>query len=251
MQKSRLFILFFLLSLCATVYGKDPVWDKANQAYSQGQYARALDGYLSIERKGKVSADLYYNIGNTYFRMKRIGESVLYFERTLKIEPQHRDAKYNLEIARSKTIDRIEAVPNFFLFSWWNAVGNCFHPTTWGILSLLLFICLGICVLGLIYNPSIQIRKWSFWVGSVSGFLLVASVLFAYQTRSKYFDDSEEIITQTVVSVKGSPDSRGTDLFLLHEGAKVVRTDKVSHWKKIQTADGNEGWVEGYSSEPI
>lgn len=247
MQKSKLFILVLLLGLCTTVFGKNAAWEQANQAYSQGQYPRALEGYLSIEKTGKVSADLYYNIGNTFFRMKRIGESILYFERALKMEPQHRDAKYNLEIAESKTIDRIEAIPDFFLLSWWNAIAACFHPSTWGILTLLLLLITGLGILVLIFSPSVRLRKWSFWTGSTSALLFLICLIFAFQTRARYFDDSEEIITESVVSVKGSPDDRGTNLFLLHEGTKVTRMDKVSHWKKIHTADGNEGWIESGS----
>lgn len=247
MQKIKLCLWMVLLSLSTTVFGNNAAWDKANRAYSQGQYARALDGYLAIEKTGNVSADLYYNIGNTYFRLKRVGESVLYFERAVKMNPGHRDARYNLDIAQSKTIDRIEAIPDFFLLSWWNALGACLHPSTWGILSLVFVLLTGMAIIGLFFISSIRLRKWCFWGGSSSGFLLVVCLIFGFQTRAKYFDDSQEIIVQPVVSVKGSPDERGTNLFLLHEGTHVTRMDRVSHWKKIHTADGNEGWIESGS----
>lgn len=244
MQAYKSLIVVFFLFLSTSVFGNNAGWEKANQAYSQGKYAQALAGYQAIEKEGKVSDDLYYNLGNTYFRLKRVGESILYFERTLKLNPNHRDAKYNLVIAQSKTIDRIEAIPSFFMISWWNTLASALHPSVWGIMSLVLLFIIGMSVLGLFYSPTLRLRKWSFWLGTWSMLFCLLCIVFAIQTRADYFDDSQEIITQAVVSVKGSPDARGTSLFLLHEGTKVTRTDHVSQWKKIQTADGNEGWIE-------
>lgn len=251
MQYYKSLTLAFCLLMSTALSGFGASWQNANQAYSQGHYAQAIEMYHAIEKQGKVNADLYYNIGNTYFRLKRVGEAILYYERALKLNPRHRDARYNLEIAQSKTLDRIEAVPDFFMVSWWNKIASTLHPSVWGWVSLLFFLVSGLGGLGSFFAPTLRMRKWSFWLGSGSIAGWIFCLLFAFQTRAAYYDDREEIVTQAVVSVKGSPDARGTNLFLLHEGTKVTRTDQITHWKKIQTADGNEGWIEANAATSI
>lgn len=250
MRKLILYIISFIL--CAPqAWSSNTDWEKANKAYSKGKYERALALYQNIEKSGQVSSSLYYNIGNTYFRLKQNGHAILYFERALKMNPGNKDAEYNLLLAQTKTSDRIEAVPRFFLIGWWKSLADTMHPSSWGIWSLFFLILTGAGFLGLFYGQTLLIRKLSFWCGGASGLGFVLSIIFAYQTRSEYFDDRAEIITQSVVSVKGSPDDKGTNLFLLHEGTKINRMDQVSKWKKVQTADGNEGWIEAEYAEAI
>ncbi len=129
----RIFLLNILIFFCLVSFGQSPkeLWTEANNNYSKANYEDALAGFKKIEELGYASPALYYNMGNTYFKLKQIGKSILYYERALKLDPSDKDALNNLQLAREFTLDRIEEVPDFILNTWIKSINYSFSSDVW------------------------------------------------------------------------------------------------------------------------
>jgi len=223
-------------------------FESANTAYAEGRYAEAAAAYedLLLEQQ---NASLYYNAGNAYFKQGELAKAILNYERALRLEPNHKDAKFNLEFARSKITDNI-VEHDFFLSLWAKAVRNTLSEHTWTILSIVLFIlCLaGILLFLLGHEP--WLRKTAFHTAWVALVFCIVSGLNAGSLHKRDTLRNEAIITQGIVNAKSSPDRSGTDLFTLHEGTKVTIRETLGEWVNVKVGK-NEGWIPSKDLERI
>ena len=126
----------------------DSLWAQAVSDYTEENYRAALDGFAAIEEAGYVSPDLYYNMGNCCYKLgHQLGRSILYYEKALKLDPACEDAAVNLEIAREGTLDRIEAVPEFILLTWFKAFRDTLSSDAWAWIALALLLTVAVMVL--------------------------------------------------------------------------------------------------------
>lgn len=228
-----------------------PMWDKANTAYYNNDFTEALALYDSIKQSGMVSAKLYYNMGNAWFKAGRIGKAILYYNKAQRLAPGNKDIEHNLEIANTYTRNRIEPLPEFLLKRWMRSLSSIMGGNAWAALSVALF---ALTLAGaLLYLLPLRrgVRKAGFW-SAIAGLVLF---LFAFSFASHDYQESVEstqaIVTSTSASVKSSPDNAGKDLFLLYEGAKVEVRDALNGWSEITLADGNQGWIKTSAIEMI
>lgn len=220
------------------------LWTGANQAYIDGDFALALQGYSAIENRGYYSARLYYNMGNAYFKSGNIGKAILYYNRALVVSPSMDDARYNLEIAEAQTKDKIAVVPQFFLKRWMQSLRSVMSCNAWSVISLV-FMGLSLALLLLfLLGTRLPIRKLGFYGTIISALLFVATTAFAISSRNDILNRKQAIVMSSAISVKSSPDSDATDLFVLHEGTKVTVSSEVEGWSEITIADGKKGWTE-------
>ena len=134
----------------------DSLWAQAVSDYTEENYRAALDGFAAIEEAGYVSPDLYYNMGNCCYKLgHQLGRSILYYEKALKLDPAYEDAAVNLEIAREGTLDRIEAVPEFILLTWFKAFRDTLSSDAWAWIALALLLTVAVMVL-----------RWRWWASS-------------------------------------------------------------------------------------
>ena len=224
---------------------------EADSAYVHGEFQKAIDSYEALLKKG-VSADLYYNLGNAYYRTENITRAVLNYERALLLSPSNPDIRFNLQMARSKTIDKIVPEQEMFFITWYRSLVNMASVDGWAMIAL---VCLGLAiVLALAYLFSIHIwlRKVGFFGAFLMIIVFVFSNIFAYQQKSQLVNRTGAIITESAVTVKSTPAKNGIELFILHEGTKVTIIDNsMKEWKEIRLADGKEGWVETRQMEAI
>jgi tetratricopeptide (TPR) repeat protein len=246
-----LILLFVVLGGILHAQIVDSIWTKANGLYASGEYREAITYYNMIEASGEVSADLCYNIGNAYFKQNILSKAILYYERAMKLRPGDPDITHNLALANAMTIDKIEAVPEFFVFTWVKNIRAGAGADTWAWLSIILFaLCLLLFGLFLFARP-VTLRKCSFFL---SVLILLGSVqcgIFAYYQKKELHDTSAAIITPAVITVKSSPDASGKDLFILHEGTKATVLETLGEWQCIRLADGKQGWILKYAAEII
>ena len=226
-------------------------WQQAGEAFAAEQWQNALDGYLAIEQEGLESADLFYNIGNAYFKLEDNAHAILYYERALKLKPSHADAANNLAIARELTLDRIDAVPEFVLLSWFRNLRQACAADTWAWITLALALLIGILLLVFRHGDSLALRRVSFIVACVLFVLAIGTFLFSLQQRRAVTRQDSAIVTAPVCSVKSSPADGGNTVFVLHEGTKVRLLDSVGDWTKVEIADGRQGWASAATFEII
>lgn len=227
------------------------LWDKANTAYINSDYHKAIDVYEQILARGLGSPKLYYNLGNAYFKEERLGKAILNYNRALRLAPGNDDIRYNLSVAEAMTKDNIEDIPEFFLVSWLRAVRHTMGCTSWSILSLVALLCmLGLFLLYLL-SQRLSLRKAGFYGTLVAFLLFVVTMWFAVAERHEILDDSQAVVMASAAAVKSSPDTSSTDLFVLHEGTTLTITDRLGTWCEVVIADGKKGWLESSKIEVI
>jgi len=224
---------------------------KANKAYSVGSFSVAADLYQKVVGAGFSSPELFYNLGNTYYKMNDYASAILWYERAKRLDPGSEEINFNLNVANTKISDKIEPMPELFFKRWFNSLVQIFSVDSWGMIGVCLFIA-GLFGL-VIYLASrvLFLRKLGFWFALALLFLSFISLAFAWSGYSFTKSTSEAIIFAPTITVKSSPDDKSTDLFVLHEGTKVRLLDNISGWYEIRIANGSVGWLPNNSLEKI
>ncbi len=223
----------------------------ADSAYVDGNYQKAILFYDSLLSQG-VSAELYYNLGNTYYRLDDITHAVLNYERALQLAPGDEDIRFNLQMAQSKTIDKIVPESEAFFVTWYHSLVNIASVDGWATIALIsLALAVVLALLYLFSNP-IWMRKVGFFGAFVTLFVFIIANILAWQQKDTLEHRKSAIIMESAVTVKSTPAKNGTDLFVLHEGTKVtIIDDSMREWKEIRLADGKQGWLETKQMETI
>ncbi len=245
----NLIILLLTLSAPLTLFGAS--MEKAAELYAQGEYELAINEYEDILASGSESATLYYNLGNSYFRAGQNTKAIINYERALKLDPTDADTRHNLEFAKERTVDKIDAPEVMFLDRWWADIRNIASDDTWAYASIGLFALFIAALLGYIFSRRVALRKTAFAVSVVSFVFALITYILAYQQNKIQEDNSYAIVFAPTVTIKSTPDTSGTDLFILHEGTKVRINEYVGSWVEISTEDGNKGWIDVNSIEII
>ena len=244
----RYFILLIVLAAQASwVYGQsaEELIRLGNDAYNQGLYDSAITTYNRVLDQNLESAELYYNIGNAYFKNNDIPSAILYYERAKKLAPNDEDINFNLNIANSMIVDKIERVPKMFYQKWWNYFYNMFDANTWTIFSIISWVILLIFITVFILAKTRGTKKLSFYFGLL--FLFISLATFGLASQKYYYgkEHKEAIVFTPTVTAKSSPTGSAVDLFVIHEGTKVKIVDNVQGWVKIKLPDGSVGWLPG------
>ena len=219
-------------------------WEAANVAYNNGDFARAAELYESILDEQLHSAELYYNLGNAYYKQEMLGKAIVNYNRALRLSPADEDILHNLEYATQATKDNIEEIPTFFLITWVRALRNIMGSNAWTIISLLTLALTLLAALVYLLAERLSLRKTGFYSMCLAAVISIISTTFAYQTYQALTNSNEAVIMSSAVPVKSSPDRAATDLFVVHEGTKLSLGERIDDWVEIRIADGRKGWIE-------
>ena len=250
---SRLILLLVisLISFFSSLSTHAATKAEADSAYAQGHYQQAAKLYEELLKKG-VSVDLYYNLGNAYYRMDEMPRAVLNYERALMLSPGDRDVRFNLQMARSKTIDKITPESEMFFVTWYHSLVNFSSVDGWARLALITLALAIVLALVYLFASPIWLRKMGFFGAFALLLVFIVANIFAYAQKQSFVERSGAIIMAPAATVKSTPAKQGTDLFILHEGTRVDITDgTMREWKRIRVADGKEGWIETSQIEVI
>ena len=240
--------VIFHLSLCQALALTKA---QADSAYMQGNYQQAVQLYDSLLQQG-VSTELYYNMGNCYYRLDDMTHAVLYYERALSLSPGDGDVRFNLQMARSKTIDKIVPESEMFFVTWYRSAVSMASADGWGRMAVIFFLLTAVLALLYLFANRMWLRKTGFFGALVMLLCFVLCNVFAYSQKKDLENRRGAIIVESAVNVKSTPAQDGTDLFILHEGTKVRIIDNtMREWKEIRVSDGKRGWVETKQIEVI
>ena len=232
------------VSEAADTSSLDSLWTKGVEAYTSGNWNESVELWKELESVGVVSPELYYNLGNAYYKSGDYAHAILYFERTLKINPSNSDARYNLEFTNSMIQDKIDAVPEFVLKSWARKLSYLMSPDSWAWLSIALLALTLTLVLLFLLGGTTAFRRCGFYGAIVALLLSLGTYSLALWQRNSCLKADYAVVMIPVSSVKSSPSSESSkDLFILHEGTKVQILDSVGQWKNISLSDGRQGWI--------
>ena len=251
-MKIKIYGILVALLVCFNIQANEKFeLIKAEEAYAASDYDKALEIYKSVLDKGYESADLYYNVANCFYRKGELAPSILNYERALRIDPSHEDAKHNLSLAESKTVDNIDTLGRVFLVDWWNSFSNLTSADSWAFISIVLFIITLVSLSVYIFVRKIWVRKLGFSVAVIALFFTIISFCSAYTRYNVETSKNQAIVFSQTVTIKSSPDNSGNNLFILHEGTKVNIKSRLGEWVEIITSDGNSGWLPANAIEVI
>ena len=229
--------------------------ETAAQAYRNLDYKESISLYEALIAQGltddKVSAQLYYNLGNAYFRDSQLGKAILSYERALLLDPGDSDIRHNLRFAQNRTVDRIDAAANLFLANWFRGIRNVFSSNQWAATGIILFILFLACVAIYLFIRLLWARKTAFYTGIVLFLLMMAANIFAFSQKSERTRKDSAIVMAGAATVNASPDTGSNQLFELHEGTKVKIRNRDGNWFEIRIADGSIGWIHQQDIEVI
>jgi tetratricopeptide (TPR) repeat protein len=223
----------------------------ADSAYIRNDFTTAIQIYEMILSTGE-SADIYYNLGNSYYKIGDIAKAILNYERALILKPANKDIRSNLEIARAKTVDKVTDVPELFFITWLKSITNSMGIQSWAIIAISFFLLFIVSIYFFFFSTKIVARKTFFILALFFlVFCVIANISAAFQRRVR-LNRMNAIIISPSVTIRSTPNDNGTSLFILHEGRKVfIKDDSMKDWKEIQLEDGNVGWVKKNDLEVI
>ena len=242
-----LLLVALLLPLTANAVTKA---DGDNE-YSRGNYQQAIRDYEELLKQTK-SADLYYNLGNAYYRTDNITRAVLAYERALLLSPGDDDIRFNLQMARSKTIDKITPRSEMFFVTWYRALVNITSVDGWADIALLSMVLALILALVYLFASRMLFRKIGFFGGVAMLTLFLLCNLFAWHQHAILTERTGAIIVSSSATLKATPTQQAKDNGVLHEGTRVdIIDDTMRDWKCVRLADGREGWLQSNKIEKI
>lgn len=235
--------LFVFVATSVIAQTPEESFETANALYKKGEYQQAIDLYENVVATNQVSSELFYNLGNCYYKLNQVGPTIYNYEKALQLNPLNEDAQNNLIFAKRLSLDRIEEVPKSFLQKFNENYISKLTYNNWAVLCIVLSF-LGAILFLLYYFGTIPTQKRLFFTSSILSFiLLVISLAITFHQYNKETNTLEAIVYAIEVSVKNEPTKNADEAFIIHEGTKVRVLDAVDDWKKIRLADGKIGWL--------
>jgi len=252
-RKSALFLFLignalFVLSQPETMHTQVK---KANDFYMQKSYDDAVALYEQVIASGYYSAELYYNLGNAYYKIANFPKSIFNFERARLLDRNNAKVLHNLKFAQQHVRDQNEVMPDTGIAQIFENILMLNTVAGWAYYSIALFIVCLVFMLIFLFANTIGFKKIGFGLAVFSFLLSSIFFLFAFRSQSQMVNNKTAIIMSQVSIAKSSPDKGSTDLFRIHEGLKVKVQDKSGEWVEIKLSDGRVGWILSEDLEEI
>lgn len=249
---NHLSLLLFLFALSAVSLTTSAATRKeADEAYSKGNYQLAVKTYEELVKTQPTAAN-FYNLGNAYFRSDNIPQAIIAYNKASLLAPADADISHNLQVARTKTIDKMQPRQDTFIIAGWEALVNMFNTNTWAYISLFSLILVVLLTLTYLFAETVILRQFGFFGGIVLFLLFVLSNVCAYSQYSSLTANDGAVVISDVCQVKKSPELKSQDESTIHEGTHLRITDEtIKGWYEVVLDDGTEGWIEAQNVERI
>lgn len=234
-MKKNLIIIFIIFS--QAIFADEKTFEKGNNKYNTGEYSKAISIYESILDNNFISAEIYYNLGNCYFKKNDWKNAIWYYEKSLELK-KDKKTKKNLELSQLNIKDKIEPIPEIFYIKWWKSFVSLYSLKTWQISTIVFFwILLLINLLKFLKRTEINLLK---------NYIITLCFLLSLITYSSYYFNNKNfaIIFSNSTIVNSAPSTESTSLFTLHAGSKIEIIDRIDGWINIKIQSGNSGWIE-------
>lgn len=229
--------------------------DAASEAYRSEDYKKSIQLYEQVlaqnVSEGKESAEIYYNLGNAYFRNGETAKAILNYERALLLNPGDKDIRHNLRFARTRIEDKIDTADSFFLTNWVNGLKNLLNSNGWAKVAIVFFILFLGLVGTFLFSGKLWLKQSAFYAGLVIFVFAIVANSFAFSQKNSRVNRNTGIVMAASASIMTSPDANSQELFRLHEGAKVKLNKTDGNWIEIEIANGSVGWTSKENIEVI
>lgn len=246
MKNLILLFLFYIISCNTYIFPNSEqieLFSKGNEHFQNREFEDAASYYERIIELGFEGVPVYYNLGNAYYRLDKIGLAILNYEKALKLSPGDEDILYNLEIAKANTVDQLQDLPRLFLINWLESFISFISVDGWTILSYIFYL-LVLAAFSLYYfGRKIEIQKWGLLSGIILSLIFIITTIILFVNINRDISSQFAIMVENRSEVKLEPNSESGDAFIIHEGIKVKIEEEFDGWKRIRLTDGKVGWI--------
>ena len=244
-------VLLFFIPMILLADGARTLFEQANDAYEKEDYDSTISLLDSLLSVGLESPELYYNLGNAWFKKSEMPKAILFYEKAKKLDPSNVDINYNLELANTKIADRIEPIPEFFLKKWWRSTLLFLNESQWMFVNVISYSILMVFVIIFFISKSKSIKQSSFFIGMILLTISLITGLMGYQSNQIIHTHNTAIVFTPTINVKSSPNENANTIFVIHQGTKVELVDQLKSWYRIKLANGSVGWMKDIDFEKI
>lgn len=253
----QLIIFTFSLIFATQVCAASPL-QKADAAYRQKEYAAAvalyeqcLKGDSTAHPDEALTATLYYNMGNCYYRMKDYPHAVLYYQRSLRLNPANDDAAFNLQLTQTKLTDRFDTPSEMFFISWAKSLVHSQGSNAWGLWAIGSLIIAFVLFATYYFASLLWMRKLSFGLTLVAAIAFVCCQIFALLQHNRYNDLQQAVVMQTL-NAYDSPTGTAKVQRMLHEGTLVTLLESYKGgWVQVELPDESNFWIKDKDIERV
>lgn len=247
-MKNILYVVFLLTS---QIFFAQTGFETGNDLYQKGKYQEALNAYESVVNNHKQSAELFYNLGNCYYKLNKVAPAIYNYEKALVLKPNDGDVLNNLKFAQKRTIDEIKVIPKVGFGKLLRDFTGIYHYNTWGWISIGFSVLFLLSFIGYYFSQITVSKRIFFFSMFVFVIMLMISVASAIFEKSHFENEKPAIIFVEMTDVRSEPQKMASTVVVLHEGTKVYVEEAVVGWKKVQLTDGTEGWIESKSIKEV
>ena len=237
-------IWMFSPSILSAQINLESIFSEANELYNKGSYIEAINNYKEIIKNDFHSAELYYNLGNAYYRLDSIASSVYYYEKALQLNPNDREIIDNLALVNKTLVDEIDPITTPLIESILKSLSNIFYFETWGYISIFFSFLIVALFLSYYFASSTRIKRLTFVLLCISSIFMLASLINGNKGYDNYLNNEYAIIYSYETDLKTEPNFRSETLFMLHEGTKVQVIENYNNWIKIRLVNGQVGYIQ-------
>ena len=247
-------LMFFFIVSTLSLKAQAPLatlFEEGNIVYNEGDFPKAVSLYEQTLLTGKHSAALYFNLGNAYYRLNKVAESIYYYEKAKQLDPKNEDVKVNSAFAQNMTIDAIEPLPESQLSQFQKSLYALANASIWSKIIILFVWLFAIFFSMYLLNKTVKLKKLFFLLSLFSLVLFMGSFTIKFFANAQQENKEYAIIFSNEINSWSEPNLRAEIQFTLHEGTKVELLDSLDEWKKIRIANGSEGWVKNASLKSL
>jgi tetratricopeptide (TPR) repeat protein len=244
-----IFLCFFIIT-CSTVgYTQTPedVLATAKNSYDKKDYSSTISSYKSLVENGYRSEDLYFNLATAYFQNSELAESVLYYEKTLKLNSYNKEASNNLSIVNDQRASELSMIPDFFLNTWWRNFSGFLSSGWWSILGFLLLLA----SIWLFYGKLMQGKGSRSMALSILLFIVAFVFFLAARTSYKMSNELSHLVNLKEKKLYTTRDDTSTVLNEIIPGEKIRIVDRVGEWYEVMLINKERGWMTKQDLEEI
>ncbi len=242
--------ILHIILLLSNTQGLDSIFDQSNAFYTDGKYQMAIDGYKDILNSGFESAELYYNLGNAFYKLNNIPESNFFYEKARSISPTDEDILINLSYAQNLRIDKIEKLPITQTQNFKINILNLLSEKGWSVLLIILawIACVSFVLYLSVNNSGNKRIFFTQFIILMIGLIVVSTINYEKKNLN---NEKFAIIYDKEIEVWSEPNKISELKFLLHEGTKVKQVDTIQDWVNIQLENGTLGWIQSSSIKTL
>lgn len=234
----------YLLLLSTQVFFAQNSFESANNLYKNGKYEQAIVAYNTILSSKMQSSEVYFNLGNCYYKLNKVAPAIYNYEKALVLKPNDAQALNNLRFAQKRTVDEIKVIPKVGFAKLLRDFTSIYNYNTWGYITIGFSVLFLLAFLGYYFSQNSVVKRVFFFTIFLVIIALIISILAAIFERDQFKNDKPAIVFDEMVDIKKEPQAASKTVIVVHEGAKLYVIETMNSWKKVQLTDGTEGWIE-------